>query len=120
EKETVMLRSIQKPAKFLLLFVLLLPVITACAQQTSPGNAPQTGNTGNKLVVYIVGFGEHLSSADAAKNSGYGYEGTFYSQGRMQPYLQATSEFKNAQSLVFSYSGFRRWKAESICLCGYI
>lgn len=101
-----MLLSIRKPAKTLLLFGLLLFVITACGQKTSPDSATQTGNNGNKLVVYIVGFGEHLSPADAAKNIGYGYAGTFYSLGKVQPYLQATREFKNAQSIVFSYGGF--------------
>jgi pimeloyl-ACP methyl ester carboxylesterase len=92
-----MLQNIHKLAKGLLLFVLLLPTLGACTQ----GNS-----TGNKLVVYIVGFGEQLSTHDAVKNGGYGYEATFYSQGGVQPYFQATSEFKNAQSLVFSYQGF--------------
>jgi pimeloyl-ACP methyl ester carboxylesterase len=101
-----MLRSIQNLAKSLLLFGLLLMIVSACGQQASPNKPALTVNTGSKLIVYIVGFGEHLSPSDAAKNSGYGYEDTFYSQGRVQPYLQATSEFKNAQSLVFSYGGF--------------
>jgi pimeloyl-ACP methyl ester carboxylesterase len=101
-----MLRSIQNLAKSLLLFGLLLMIVSACGQQASPNKPALTVNTGSKLIVYIVGFGEQLTSADAAKNSGYGYEDTFYSQGRVQPYLQATSEFKNAQSLVFSYRGY--------------
>lgn len=101
-----MLRSNQNLAKSLILFGLLLMIVSACGQQTNSNTPALTINSGSKLIVYIVGLGEHLSSIDAEKNSYYGYEDTFYSQGRVQPYLQATSEFKTAQSLVFSYRGY--------------
>ncbi len=96
--------SVKAAARFslpLCCLLVLLPSIVACVQ----GNTNQTA-TGNKLVVYIVGFNETLSTGDAAKNNGYGYAGTLYGNGSIQPYLQETREFRNAQSLVFSYEQY--------------
>jgi len=98
-------RSNRIPKASLLLTLII--ILTACSGNPSSGllsNSQQS--TSHKLVVYVLGLGESLSTNDASQNSGYGYASSFYSPGGIQPYLQGTSEFANAQSLVFSYGGF--------------
>ncbi len=86
----------------------LIMVLAACSGNPATSSSSSTvTSTSPKLVVYVLGLGESLSTSDASqKNNGYGYASSFYSPGDIQPYLQGTNEFKDAQSLVFSYRGF--------------
>lgn len=89
---------------FTFLLPLLLIVLVGCSV-SNPSSVPTT-SARHKLVVYVVGLGEHLNTHENTRNSGYGYTGTFYDPGHIQPFLQRTVEFKDAASLVFSYDGF--------------
>lgn len=102
-----MFSQIQKLTMSIALIVLLLTSLESSAgapstSQLAPSHS-RAIDARNKLIVYLVGFSEQLLPTDTKKNNGYGYEGTFYQPNGIQPFLQNTPEFKNAQSMVFSY-----------------
>ncbi len=88
------------------IFISLILILAACSGTPQPSPNNNVPSNLHQLIVYVVGLGEQLLASDTTRNGGYGYEKSFYEPGAIQPYLQATSEFKNAQSLVFSYEGF--------------
>jgi Lipase (class 3) len=91
-----------------LLFVVLLATMFAACSQPNSSTTSVTSSNSKKLVVYLVGYGEQLSTSDASSNGGYGSEKTFYQPNGIQPYLQAkkgSDGFQDAQSMVFSYAG---------------
>ena len=87
----------------LVLSLLLIVLLSACRPSLPNFFGTQTTN---KLVVYVPGLTESLSTNDIAKNNGYGEDSSFFSSGAIQPYLQSTDAFKGSGSLVFSYRGF--------------
>ncbi len=98
----------QKSKWMLLTLSALSIILAACLGNSAPAsnNFPQTRSPKHKLVVYVLGLNESLLDSDAAQNDGYGYTAHFYAPGAIQPYLQGTNDFKDAQSMVFSYRGF--------------
>lgn len=90
--------------------VIIALLIAACLLLGTNTQTPQvhahTLATSSKLIVYVLGLGEELSQGDAAKNGHFGVANSFYSAGGIQPYLKQTPDFRNAQTMVFSYDGF--------------
>lgn len=64
--------------------MMLALIIALAACSGNPSSSLSSNNkqtTSQKLVVYVLGWGEHLSQGDAIRNAGYGYANTFYIQG---------------------------------------